>query len=84
MPQSMHARPEPEAQAGAELRTYRLVSDDPALGNPRVEFQATSVYRAIEMMQTLCGLHEVEMFEGEQSLGRLRLAGAKYWIVSGR
>jgi hypothetical protein len=68
-----------------QKHTYRMVSQDEELGNARTEFEALSLGRAINMMQTLCGLHEVELFEDERSLGRMRLAGDRgFWVVSAK
>lgn len=64
--------------------TYRLVVLEDDLGGTRqIEFEAPSAGRAMVVLQNLCGTREVEMFEDDCRLGRLRLSAVgPFWTIS--
>lgn len=66
--------------------TYRLVLADGAEGLEQVmEFSAPSPEAALYLAQRHCAGREVELFEDERSLGRLRcVPHAGFWLLSSR
>jgi hypothetical protein len=73
-----------DVRSGNGNHTYRLNVAEDDLGCARqIEFEAASANRAMFMVQNLCGTREVEIFEDERRLGRIKLASAGgFWIVS--
>jgi hypothetical protein len=63
--------------------TYRVdVPADELNCGRRIEFEAASANRAIFMVQRLCGAREVEIFEDEHRLGRIKLFAGGFWTIS--
>ncbi len=71
-------------QAMSAKHTYRLVVlEHDVGGTDRIEFEAPTAGRAMVMMQNLSGTREVEIFEDECRLGRLRRSTlGPFWTIS--
>ena len=65
-------------------RTYRLKLADDGHGLAReVEFEAEGARDALRLAQSVCGTREIELFEDDRRLARVkRAAHGGFWVVS--
>ena len=67
-----------------QKRTYRLRLTEDGRGLAReVEFEAAGAGEALRLAQSVCGSREIELFEDDRRLARVkRAAHAGFWVVS--
>jgi hypothetical protein len=67
-----------------QKHTYRLVLRDDGRGCAReVEFEEISADAAVHLAQQVCKEREMEIFENDRLLGRLKRAPkGRLWVVS--
>ena len=63
---------------------YQLVLDDDGQGGTRtIEFEAEAPDAALFFAGSHCGGREIELFEDERSLGRLKcVENGGFWVIS--
>ena len=71
-----------KSNAGRPKHKYRLVlADDPKGSAQRIELEAPNALRAMSLVQHSLSEREVELYEDEQPLGRLRWDAHGQWTV---
>ena len=67
---------------GQRKRKYRLVLADDTKGSAqRIELEAPNALRAMSLVQRSLSEREVELYEDEQPLGKLRWDARGLWTV---
>ena len=71
-----------DSKQGQRKRKYRLVLADDTKGPAqRIELEAPNALRAMSLVQRLLSEREVELYEDEQPLGKLRWDARGLWTV---
>ena len=71
-----------KSNRGQPKHKYRLVLADDTKGSAqRIELEAPNALRAMSLVQRSLSEREVELYEDEQPLGRLRWDAHRLWTV---